>query len=215
MKNGSICEITCLEVTPLAEERLFSEWMSRMPSFRRRKVASLRNAESQRLSLGVGILLLCALEKLGIDGKNAAITEDEFGKQTLDAYPDVHFSLSHAGDWALCGICDQPVGCDVERVERGDPRVAKRFFREDEQRALAEAREGAAWDRLFARIWTRKESYLKVTGKGLSLPLDSFSALSPAPGLWYDEAELAGGYAFSACVASEREPEFRWSTLRI
>ncbi len=214
MTGKSRCELTCAETTPLAEEGLFRDWISRMPDFRRRKVAAIRSAEGQRLSLGVGILLVQALERRGVDGQRAEIVEGAYGRQELSDYPKIHFSLSHAGNRVLCAICDQPVGCDVERTDRGDERIPGRFFHEEERRALEEIPERKEWERCFAHIWTRKESYLKATGMGLHQPMKSFSSLSPGDGVWYDEKDLADGYAFSCCVLGEREPEFSWELVQ-
>jgi 4'-phosphopantetheinyl transferase len=74
------------------------------------------------------------------------------------------------------------VGIDVELI-RSDlkiEQIAERFFSHHEiatLRALpTELRQSA-----FFRCWTRKEAYIKATGKGLSLPLDQFE-VSLTPG---------------------------------
>ena len=51
--------------------------------------------------------------------------------------------------------------------------MAKRFFRWEEAERIAKAPE-VIKDDLFFRYWTGKESYLKLTGKGLAGGLDSF-----------------------------------------
>ncbi|MBQ8073869.1 MAG: 4'-phosphopantetheinyl transferase superfamily protein [Clostridia bacterium] len=195
-----ICRIYCAEVTPLSDPECFADALSQMPAYRKRKVLSLRHVESQRLSLGVGLLLVLALESRGVEARTAAFAEGAYGKPYLPAYPEIQFSLSHSGIWAMCAVCDEPVGCDVERAERGSERLARRFFHPAEQAALAAAGEETARDNLFTRLWTRKESYIKARGEGLSLPLDSFSALADGPDVHYAEAELMPGYRFSCCV---------------
>ena len=212
MKPKPVCEITAMEVDRLSEEHLFRFWMEKMPESRRVKTNSLRSAESQRLSLGVGILLFRALQRRGIDGTRAEIREGEYGKPFLTETPEIHFSLSHAGNWALCAVSGQPLGCDVERTGRADRRIPGRFFHPEEQAALAALKKPEEWEQLFGRIWTRKESYLKAVGRGLSLPMGSFSVLGPPEGVWYDQTDLAEGYAFSCCVLGEERPRFSWKT---
>ena len=213
-----VCKITGLDVSPLSEEALFQHWLARMPERRRKKALSFRFPEGRRLSLGAGILLKRALEEEGVDASSAVIRENEFGQPYLRDEPDLHFSLSHSGSVALCALSGRPVGCDAEQVGRGDGRIADRFFHPEEQALLSTVRDPAQWQRLFARIWTRKESYLKALGKGLNEPMDSFSAVNPPPGVRYAEPEPPEGlfrsaeYAFSCCVLGEGETEFLWRT---
>ena len=53
--------------------------------------------------------------------------------------------------------------------------VAKRFFAPAEQRVLLAAKTEEERDLLFSRLWTLKESYLKVGGQGMAMALDSFT----------------------------------------
>lgn len=210
------CEITCMDVSGLSDPALFDAWLDRMPERRRQKVLSFRFEEGRRLSLGAGLLLYLALEKRGMDPGRALIRENEFGQPYLPGQPDFHFSLSHSGRWALCAVCGRPVGCDVEQEGRGREGIPKRFFHPEERALLAREADAAAWQRSFVRIWTRKESYLKAIGKGLSEPMNSFSALSPAPGVWYGEPEGAPkeGCGFACCVIGGDRPEFEWKWLK-
>ena len=210
-----VCEIACAEVTPLKDGALFGRWLERMPESRKRKVTDLRHAESQRLSLGVGILLFRALEERGLDGRAERIGESEYGQPYLPDHPEIRFSLSHAGNWVLCAVSGAPVGCDAERIERADERIAGRFFHPDETAALAAEVDPAARKRIFTEIWTRKESYAKADGRGLRIPLQSFSVIRPEPGVWYDEGDAAEGYVFTCCAFGKTPPEFRWKKVNI
>ena len=207
-----ICEIECADVTVLSDPALFSLWLARMPERRREKIAAFRHAESQRLSLGVGILLYRAMKRKSLDPESAQVSEGPHGKPFLAGHPETQFSLSHAGSWAMCAVCGRPVGCDAETVGRGSAKLARRFFHPEEQKALAEIPDTETWQREFTRIWTRKESLLKATGEGLSRPLNSFSVLSPEDGVRYDERETAEGMRFACCVLGGGEGCFNWRT---
>lgn len=102
-----------------------------------------------------------------------ALSIAEGGKPHLVAQPGVHFSLSHAGAWAVCAVSDHPVGVDIERREPGRRDIAERFFHKEETRYLNSLvpymREDA-----FYSLWVLKEAFVKATGRGLSLPLRSF-----------------------------------------
>lgn len=104
----------------------------------------------------------------------------EGGKPYFPAYPDFHYNISHSGSYAVCAFCDQPVGIDLQKIPE-DPRrvllIAKRFFSGEEQEALRELQgknETEAMCRLFCRYWTARESYIKLTGRGLAEPFGNF-----------------------------------------
>lgn len=90
--------------------------------------------------------------------------------------PAVHFNLSHSGRWVALAWGDSPVGIDVEEILPNREQIAHRFFHPKEQEAVFSAPEGER-SRVFFRIWTRKESYLKYLGTGIDRPLASFSVL--------------------------------------
>ena len=165
MESQICCEIECMEVAPLAEEALFRLWLDRMPEIRRRKVASLRFAEGRRLSLGAGILLFRALEKRGLDGARTEIRENEFGQPCFPDHPDLHFSLSHSGNAVLCALDRHPVGADIEMIRRRSLEHLLSVFSDRERASIEQA---ASPELCFTRLWTRKESYLKLTGEGLT-----------------------------------------------
>ncbi|WP_179120192.1 4'-phosphopantetheinyl transferase family protein [Streptomyces tsukubensis] len=86
--------------------------------------------------------------------------------------PSVHFSLSHAGRLVLIAIADAPVGVDAEAAPAA--RTVKELTpslhpleRSDIEGAPEQERPME-----FARVWTRKEAYLKGIGTGLSRGLD-------------------------------------------
>jgi 4'-phosphopantetheinyl transferase len=127
------------------------------------------------------------------------------GRPTLaEADPAIHFSLSHGGDLVLVGVAATPVGVDVEEVP--DPRVAADLtarLHPAEQREIAAA---ARSEVAFARVWTRKEAYLKGIGTGLSRGLAADylggTGLALLPDGWSVlDVPVPAGYAGAAAVA--------------
>jgi 4'-phosphopantetheinyl transferase len=87
------------------------------------------------------------------------------------------FNVSHSAGMAAYAIArGRNLGVDVElvRAEFGGEKIARRYFSSREVGDLlklpAEARAKG-----FFHCWTRKEAYLKATGMGLQIPLDSFA----------------------------------------
>jgi 4'-phosphopantetheinyl transferase len=101
----------------------------------------------------------------------------------VDAPRDLRFNLSHSGDRALLAVAiGREVGVDVEAQAPVDAlALAAHAFSANERAALAAT---PAEDRLaaFYRGWTRKESFVKALGCGLSFPLREFDVSLEASG---------------------------------
>jgi 4'-phosphopantetheinyl transferase len=98
------------------------------------------------------------------------------------------FNLSHSNGMALYAVARRRrVGIDIEhmREDFATLEVARRFFSKDEFEAL-KAMPTDQRTKAFFNCWSRKESYIKAIGMGVSYPLDGFSvslALDVAPAL--------------------------------
>jgi 4'-phosphopantetheinyl transferase len=93
----------------------------------------------------------------------------------LKDYSNLHFNISHSGDYVVVAFSDCPVGIDIEKNKGNRLKVAQRFFTQQELNDLflfAEEQEQVDY---FYQLWTLKESYMKAIGKGISMSLDSFS----------------------------------------
>lgn len=166
-----------IDVTQFEDETLFKEAWNLLSPCRQEKITRVRHRKDKHRSLGAGIALDYALKRYGLKEMDMEYAFGEWGKPSLRDYPDIHFSLSHSGDYAICSIGDVPVGNDIEHVRGGRLKVADRFFAPEELTFLyAVQDEEEITQRLF-RIWTMKESFLKVTGKGISLPLRDFAVM--------------------------------------
>ena len=87
------------------------------------------------------------------------------GKPVLRDDPGLHFSLSHSGNAVLCALDRRPVGADIEMIRRHNLEHLLSVFSDRERASIEQA---ASPELCFTRLWTRKESYLKLTGEGLT-----------------------------------------------
>ncbi|MFJ3586808.1 4'-phosphopantetheinyl transferase family protein [Streptomyces sp. NPDC090127] len=122
-----------------------------------------------------------APEGLGLVREDCPCCGAPHGRPALaDGGP--HFSLSHSDGLALIAVSGARVGADVEGLPRPaitDELLPSLHPREQSVlRALPdEARPGA-----LARVWTRKEAYLKATGVGLAYGVaDPYVGVSDVP----------------------------------
>jgi 4'-phosphopantetheinyl transferase len=100
------------------------------------------------------------------------------GKPCLNAGcgKGLHLNWSHSESLALFAICaNEELGVDIELVRpiADSENIVRRFFCPEEvEDWLSLPPELRA--RGFFDCWTRKETFMKATGEGLHLPLDSF-----------------------------------------
>ena len=108
--------------------------------------------------------------------------QGEHGKPYLPDYPQVHFNLSHSGNRVMCAVSAHACGCDVEQISHKKKQIDMviRCLAESEQRLAAVSAVH------FYRIWTLKESILKLSGEGIVIPLNSFEVSLDPPAVRQD-----------------------------
>ena len=216
-------KIYITDTSCLMKRQLFARAYESMSPERRRRVDRLRFPKDRCRSLGAGVLLRKALADAGVD--ETVFVYGDHGKPRLAGDPGVHFNLSHSGDRAMCVIADFRVGCDVERIGHRGAGVAERFFAPEEYSTIMAVPEDER-DAAFTRLWTLKESFLKATGLGLTLPLSAFAVNIGEQGVSvrqdvdgnryrFFEPEPGDGYRYAVCAqnAPELTPQIEWVDL--
>jgi 4'-phosphopantetheinyl transferase len=104
------------------------------------------------------------------------IEKNLFGKPTIENYTEQSFNISHSGNLIICGVSKFTIGVDIEEVRTisGILEIAKNNFSEKEFSYLSEKASEEELLLSFYDIWTKKESFVKAVGGGLSIPLNSF-----------------------------------------
>ena len=155
------------------------ECLSALTEKRRTEAESFVKEEHRLLHCAAGLLLRCIL---GVR-EDADLRYGEYGKPEL-VDGDVHFSLSHAGHYAVLAVGDVPIGVDIEPVEK--PQILPRKMLHEEELGWL-ANNQSAED--FCLLWTRLESALKADGCGLALEKREFSLLENAKP-WHWETQV-------------------------
>lgn len=130
--------------------------------------------DSQRALIGNLLSRYVICRNLNIKNSDIAFDKNQYGKPFLVGQNRFDFNISHSHKWVVCAVSDYPVGIDVEVLKSTQYDIAKRFFSEDEYAQLQKQPENEK-QAYFIKLWTLKESYIKAVGKGLSIPLDSFT----------------------------------------
>ena len=97
--------------------------------------------------------------------ENPVFEYNEHGKPMIVGHPEIFFNLSHCKEAAICVVSDQPVGVDVESVRSFNESLVRYTMNEAEVEEIESSEDQAI---AFIRLWTMKESALKLIGTGIS-----------------------------------------------
>jgi 4'-phosphopantetheinyl transferase len=130
-----------------------------------------------------------------------------YGKPFLINDPHIHYNISHTGNYIACAVANEPVGIDVELIKPADLKIAERFFTPDETKYIKAGDQSIR----FYEVWTKKESFVKWEGKGLSNPLPSFSIFDSGEPerLFYHEIFHNEEAICHVCSTKESAPSIR------
>lgn len=189
-------------ISKLSDPLEYPEVMEGLPKARRQKIMQCKQKQKRLQCLGAGLLLNKVLMQHGLLSED--IYEDSNGKPIVDG---ISFNLSHSGDLVICAVSEKPVGCDIEQIKDAPKKVAERSFSETENEHLQQF-SGDVYNREFFRIWTKKESYLKMTGTGIRVPLN----LLEIKDCYIQEYEIPG-YQISVCAKEKEFADLVWENV--
>jgi 4'-phosphopantetheinyl transferase len=124
------------------------------------------------------------------------LEQGEYGKPFVSKSINpkgITFNLSHSEDLCLIALAQsRALGIDIEKLRDivDCMELAAKYFSEEEKQSLL-ALPTSERPLAFFCTWTRKEAYVKATGRGLDIPLDEFSvstALEASPILHSQDA---------------------------
>lgn len=170
------------DVTPLLDKECYDRYYRMVPEFRKKKADALRLDRKKAQSVGVWALW----QKIRV---------------AYSLPEEAVFNFSHSGTCVMCAVCTDGrkvrVGCDVEKKGQLRMNVARRYFCREEYESIQEAGSDEEKTDLFFRYWVLKESFMKATGKGMALPVNSFCIrMDDTPVLVRQPAEFPEPYYY-------------------
>jgi len=141
---------------------------------RREKVQRLSKIHGKKASAVVYLLLRLTLKD--IYGINEIIEFDynSMQKPYLQKYPQIFFNFSHSHNAGACAAASYEIGVDVQQIVVVKENVARRVLTVDEFSTFKSVENPNEY---FCKAWTIKESYLKLTGQGISDELRDISVV--------------------------------------
>lgn len=169
-------EIYSVRVPEKIDEDLFKSLLQFVEDSKKNRIEKLVIKKYKYKVLFSELLIrMIICDKLNLKNNQILIKKNEYGKPFLVNCEKFHFNISHSGEWIVCAVDNNVVGIDIEKISIVDYcTIARTFFNKEESSFIFQ---GCVDEHLknFYTIWTLKESYIKADGRGLSLPLKSFT----------------------------------------
>ena len=171
-------------------------WMNYME-----KIDRLKCLDDKLLSAGVSLLLSYVFREKDTDC--IRLRYEDGAKPCLRGKQDFYFNCSHSGNFAVIAYSDSPIGVDVEKIRSVNKKVATRLFTEKEQELVVD-------DESFLHLWTKKESYVKMTGRG-RIQMSEVEILPQSPdmkGLTFSENTVEN-HIITVCHTETEKAEWK------
>lgn len=167
------CDLYFVELNMLSP--IDPQLLCKIPAEKKEKLLRYRFLSDQKLSLYSELLTrLLACKEYSISNRQLVINRNAYGKPFFTGINHFCYNISHTRNAFTVAISNREVGVDIEKPAGPFLDVAQTFFTNSEVVYIME-KDG---DQRFFEVWTKKESYIKYLGKGLSVPLNSFDALA-------------------------------------
>ncbi|WP_020159277.1 4'-phosphopantetheinyl transferase family protein [Methylobacter marinus] len=156
------------------DERYYQCYLPLLDEAEQAHADSIKNPAIHRRYVEVhGRTRLLLADYLRENPATVRIGKGEHGKPYLIDYPQLAFNLSHSGPYLVMALgWNCQLGIDIE-ICKDRPSLTDLVHKclADEEAAYWHALPEAMKTREFYRFWTRKEAFVKATGRGLGLGL--------------------------------------------
>jgi len=161
--------LTDQTILDFLQEILHKEEIEKLSRFHQQK-------DKRRFITSHGALRFLLGRYLKLSPEKIRFVADQNKKPLLNANDNLHFNISHSGDWILIAISDFPVGVDVEKIDDdfSYQEVLSLNFSKEEIEFIENSKHPR---NNFYLLWTRKEALMKATAKGIDDKLNSISTL--------------------------------------
>lgn len=143
-----------------------SDALDQLSQWEKHELDQCRNLKRQREFVSSRVALKQLAQKIKV-GQEFEILKDELGQPFGSAGDRKYYvSIAHTDEQVFCGLsANHPIGVDLEPADREvSERLKQRIIHPQEKTLL---------DNISAiRLWTIKEAYIKLRGKGLRMNMN-------------------------------------------
>lgn len=136
------------------------------------KLSQFNSATNQNRKKSIlishGFLKEAVAQEYNINKKDLVFSVTEKGKPFCRSHENIHFSISHSGDYFAVAISEKEIGIDIQTVKNFNEKLVDRVCCEKEKLFVNSSENKS---KAFTEIWTKKEAYLKALGTGIDREL--------------------------------------------
>jgi len=172
----------CIDLWFIDPNQLSTQQIYLLTSFitkdEKHKLQQYKNKSAQHIALITrAVCRLVLSQYTNTEPTSLEFIRDQHGKPELLNNPlNFRFNLSHNNNLIIMAVTViDDIGCDIEDPKRkiNIEAISRRYFAKQEYQAL-HLLKNEKQQTLFFQFWTLKEAFVKATGLGISLGLDSF-----------------------------------------
>lgn len=154
-------------------EQFISLALPILPKERYQKAIHYRQSRDRKNCIIAYLLLKRGLKEC-FQITDFTLQYETYGKPYLPEYLNVYFNISHCNLGCAVAVADIPIGIDYQDIRPFSWEIASRVCCPQELKILEKSSYKAT---TFTRIWTRKESYLKMYGHGICCDLTQINTI--------------------------------------
>jgi 4'-phosphopantetheinyl transferase len=161
--------IYCCEHFPWLEEQEYHYYYEMLSKQRQQKLDRYYYFSDKEQGLTAYLLLQYGMmQEIGIFSK-PIFTYSKNNKPYITELPNMYFNLSHCKYGAVCAIDRVEIGTDIQEITKYDENEAKLVMNKKE---IGIIEKNINRNEAFTRLWTLKESYVKMLGLGIAMDLE-------------------------------------------
>lgn len=152
----------------LKNKQLYDLLYGNLPEAKKHIVDQFKFEKDKFLSIGAWSVLSYALKDFKKNINDYTIAYTEHKKPYLENC-NIKFNISHSGDFTICAIAKSEIGCDVQIHDPISKALENECMTKNELEFYLSRKTEQQKYNYFYKMWTVKESIMKMLGQGLYL----------------------------------------------
>ncbi|NQX86422.1 MAG: 4'-phosphopantetheinyl transferase superfamily protein [Flavobacteriaceae bacterium] len=202
--------IYCIHIDIALDKIKYNDFIPYISPEKRAKINRYKNEIDKIRSLFGDLIIRYILCKYyGFHNNEVNYEYEELGKPYLKNHKNLHFNISHSGEWVVGIVSRNTVGIDIEKVTDIKQNLTSFVFSNEENYTFSHLIEMEK-NEFFFKLWTLKESYVKAKGSGLSEGLNTLNIYKENDEIrlkkegklvkaYFETLDCIEGYKFSFC----------------
>jgi 4'-phosphopantetheinyl transferase len=205
MLKSKMLKIFALKHCTRLDSLLFRKILSFLDEHEQEKILKFRWwQDAERSLLGNLIIRATICDMFQVKNSEFEVVRNEMGKPYINNMPQASFNISHSGHWIVGAFDSFPVGIDIEQIKASHFDMGKSIIAPNDYAEMLKI-EAPNQLNYFFKCWTRGESYQKMLGSGVTLPLPSINNLQDAA--FFKDYSIDEEYMLSICSGQGVFPE--------